>query len=250
MAPDHLSVAKVGVEGSNPFARSNFLQVNQRLRRVLPGLLLLPRLWHESRGKWGKQAKAKRSGLWVAFRTCSLFRLRLVTRTRRDRSGRARPQTSALDTSVRRRSWASRSIKSSIGVSILKPNLCIRSRRAIAGRLRGDGRGAASHVDGTIEVHCTVEIGGAAEGVGTGERLVGADARSVAIDQLPIAGGEIGGKGARCVGDDTDVEVVRFGDEVIYGVRRCRQPIAARRPLANEGDGAGAQSLGANTAVC
>ena len=75
----------------------------------------------------GKQTEAKRSGLSVGFGMCSLFRPRAVSRTRRDRSGRARPQTTALDTSVRRGSWASRSIKSLIGVSMLKPNLCVRS---------------------------------------------------------------------------------------------------------------------------
>jgi putative multiple sugar transport system permease protein len=58
MALDHLSLAKVGVEGSNPFARSNFLQANQLTRTVLRGRILLPRLWHESRGSRGEAAKS------------------------------------------------------------------------------------------------------------------------------------------------------------------------------------------------
>jgi len=50
------SLAKVGVEGSNPFDRFNFLQVNQTPRRVLRDLLLLPRLWHDS---WGSRGRSR-----------------------------------------------------------------------------------------------------------------------------------------------------------------------------------------------
>lgn len=49
------NLAKVGVEGWNPFARSNFLPANQRLRRILRGPLLLPRLWDGSRGSRQKR---------------------------------------------------------------------------------------------------------------------------------------------------------------------------------------------------
>ena len=75
----------------------------------------------------GKQTGAKRGGLLFAFLRCSLFKPRSVSKIRRDRSGWARPQTSALDASVRR-SRAFRSMKSLIGVSMRKPNLCVRSR--------------------------------------------------------------------------------------------------------------------------
>jgi hypothetical protein len=120
---------------------------------------------------------------------------------------------------------------------------------AVANRFRRDGWRAACHVDSAVEVHCTVEVDGAAEGVDACERVVSACPRRVTIDQLPVAGGQVGGERARRVGDNADVGVVRFGDEVIYGLRRRRQPIAARRPLADERDGAGTQGLGANTAV-
>jgi hypothetical protein len=50
------NLAKVGVEGSNPFARSNFLQGNQWLRTVLRGRFLLPRLGQENRGSAGEAA--------------------------------------------------------------------------------------------------------------------------------------------------------------------------------------------------
>ena len=57
------------------------------------------------------------------------------------------------------------------------------------------------HVEGAIEVHCTVEVDDAAEGVGARKGVVGADARRVTIDQLPVAGGQVGSEEARRMGD-------------------------------------------------
>ena len=57
-------LAKVGVEGSNPFARSRFSQGNQWLRTVLRGRFLLPRPRHESRGSRGEAAE---SAKWRAL---------------------------------------------------------------------------------------------------------------------------------------------------------------------------------------
>ena len=51
-------LAKVGVEGSNPFARSRFPQENQMLRAVLRGRFLLPRPWRQSRGSRGEAAES------------------------------------------------------------------------------------------------------------------------------------------------------------------------------------------------
>jgi hypothetical protein len=53
------NLAKVGVEGSNPFARSKFPQGNKWLRTVFRGRFLLPRPWCES---WGSRGEAVESG--------------------------------------------------------------------------------------------------------------------------------------------------------------------------------------------
>ena len=61
-SPEH-NLAKVGVEGSNPFARSRFSRGNQSIREGLRGLFLLPRPWGRCRGSTGEAAG---SGLWRA----------------------------------------------------------------------------------------------------------------------------------------------------------------------------------------
>jgi hypothetical protein len=60
-------IAKVGVEGSNPFARSRFPQGNQAARTVLRGRFLLPRSCSESRGSRGEAAESKRQRAYGCF---------------------------------------------------------------------------------------------------------------------------------------------------------------------------------------
>jgi hypothetical protein len=48
------NLAKVGVEGSNPFARSKFLQGNEAVKTVLRGRFCFP----AATRKWGKQGEA------------------------------------------------------------------------------------------------------------------------------------------------------------------------------------------------
>jgi hypothetical protein len=57
------NLAKVGVEGSNPFARSNFLQINQRPRRTVEGFVCFPAAGPEAGEAEGKQPKAKRPAI-------------------------------------------------------------------------------------------------------------------------------------------------------------------------------------------
>jgi hypothetical protein len=57
------NLAKVGVEGSNPFARSNFLQINQRHRRTVEGFVCFPAAGPEAGEAEGKQPKAKRPAI-------------------------------------------------------------------------------------------------------------------------------------------------------------------------------------------
>ena len=53
------NLAKVGVEGSNPSARSSFLQGNEAIQMVVRGRFLLPRPPRES---WGSSRKRKAAG--------------------------------------------------------------------------------------------------------------------------------------------------------------------------------------------
>ena len=112
------NLAKVGVEGSNPFARSNFLQTNQRVRTVLRDRFLLPGKQGGSRLR--RKAADSRSG------SASFDRQR-PAEMRHDGSGRAPRQTTALDTSVRPKRWASLSINSLIVVSARRPSRRISS---------------------------------------------------------------------------------------------------------------------------
>src|SRR5208282_4482701 len=57
------NLAKVGVEGSNPFARSKFPQGSQALRTALRGRFLLPRPGLRNRGSMGEAAGSR---LWWA----------------------------------------------------------------------------------------------------------------------------------------------------------------------------------------
>ncbi len=54
------NLAKVGVEGSNPFARSRFLQENEAVKTVLRGRFLLPRPPRESWGSRGEAAESEK----------------------------------------------------------------------------------------------------------------------------------------------------------------------------------------------
>ena len=54
------NLAKVGVEGSNPFARSSFLQENEAVKTVLRGRFLLPRPTRESWGSRGEAAESEK----------------------------------------------------------------------------------------------------------------------------------------------------------------------------------------------
>jgi hypothetical protein len=54
------NLAKVGVEGSNPFARSRFSQENKAVKTVLRGRFLLPRPPRESWGSRGEAAESEK----------------------------------------------------------------------------------------------------------------------------------------------------------------------------------------------
>jgi hypothetical protein len=54
------NLAKVGVEGSNPFARSSYLQENEAVKTVLRGRFLLPRPQRESWGSRGEAAESEK----------------------------------------------------------------------------------------------------------------------------------------------------------------------------------------------
>jgi hypothetical protein len=54
------NVAKVGVEGSNPFARSRIPQGNEAVKTVLRGRFLLPRPPRESWGSRGEAAESEK----------------------------------------------------------------------------------------------------------------------------------------------------------------------------------------------
>ena len=61
------NLAKVGVEGSNPFARSRFSQEINGLKRSFGAVFCFPATVWETGEAWGKQQEACRSGRSATF---------------------------------------------------------------------------------------------------------------------------------------------------------------------------------------